>query len=98
MAKIINKTLIELNVNFEELVNQIKLYYQKLNDGTVGVTNRIFSPTKDGGIYIIGGATNFSNEHFIVMSQPVMPWLAEKALPVATTSYLYSSFRTGELE
>jgi ornithine cyclodeaminase len=32
------------------------------------------------------------------MSQPVMPWYAEEGLPVATTSYIYSSFRTGEIK
>lgn len=98
MTKIISKRLIEKSNNFVELVDEIKKYYQMLKNGKVSVTNRIFSPTKENGIYIIGGATNFETENFIVMSQPVMPWLGEQGLPVATTSYMYSSFRTGELK
>lgn len=97
MAKIINKTLIEENINFPELIDQINSYYKLLKENKIGVTGRTFTDTKDGGKYIIGGATNFENETFIVMAQPVMPWFATQALPVATTSYLYSSFRTGEI-
>lgn len=98
MAKIINKQLIEDAMDYGELIDQIEKYYAMLKEGKVEVTNRIFSPTKDKGLYIIGGATNFENENFITMSQIVMPWLGEKALPVATTSYLYSSFRTSEIK
>lgn len=98
MTKIINRKLIEESLNFPELVDYIEKYYQLLKKGTVTVTPRTFTPTQDKGLFISGGAINFENENFIVMSQPVMPWLGEQGLPVATTTYMYSSFRTGELK
>jgi ornithine cyclodeaminase len=98
MTKIINKKLIEEAIEYKELIDQIEKYYQLLKEGKVAVTNRIFTDSKDGGKYIIGGATNFENETYIVMGQTVMPWLAEQALPVAMTSYLYNSFRTAEIK
>jgi ornithine cyclodeaminase len=98
MAKIITRQLIEEEVDFVELVDQIEKYYKLLKDGKVTVTARIFTDTKDSGKHIIGGATNLENETYIVMAQTVMPWLAEKALPVAMTSYIYSSFRTAEIK
>lgn len=98
MTKIITTKLIEENIDYSELMNEIEKYYQMLKEGKINVTNRIFTDTKDGGKYIIGGATNLENENFIVMGQQVMPWFAEKGMPIATTSYMYSSFRTGELK
>lgn len=96
--KIINAKLIEDSIDLVELVEQIKKYYILLKNGTVSITPRLFSPTENGGIHIIGGATNFDTQNFIAMAQPVMPWLGEQGLPVATTSYLYSSYKTGELK
>lgn len=98
MTKIINKQLIEANIDFRELTDQIEKYYRLLKDGTVVVTTRTFTPTVEGGKYITGAAHNTDTESFITMAQPVMPWFGEKGLPVATTSYMYSSFRTGELK
>jgi ornithine cyclodeaminase/alanine dehydrogenase-like protein (mu-crystallin family) len=97
MAKLINKELIEKSIDYKELRDEIEKYYLMLRDETVKVTTRLFSPTKDGGLHIIGGATNYKEETLITMSQPVMPWLGDEALPVANTAYLYTSFRTGVL-
>ncbi len=54
MAKIITWELMEKSLDYSELVEKIKEYYIKLKDGKVSVTHRIFSPTQDGGVYIIG--------------------------------------------
>jgi ornithine cyclodeaminase/alanine dehydrogenase-like protein (mu-crystallin family) len=97
MAKIINGKLIESSMDFKELIDQIAKYYVMLKEEKVAVTNRLFS-TKDGGLHIIGGATNFETESYIAMAQTVMPWRGEKGLPVATTSYIYSSYRTAEIK
>ncbi len=98
MTKFIDAQTIEDYINYPELVDQIENYYQKLKEGKVSVTSRIFNPTVEGGVFIVGGATNFETESFIVMSQLVMPWLRDKAEPVARTSYLYTNYKTGELK
>jgi ornithine cyclodeaminase/alanine dehydrogenase-like protein (mu-crystallin family) len=98
MTKLINKTLIESNYNFTELIEQIRKYYVLLNEGQLSLTARLFSTTESDGMHIIGGATNYKTKSFIAMAQPVFPWMREKALPVATTSYIYSDYMTGELK